>query len=213
MSMIMEVVQKYDIEGIQGDDRLPAMPSLAGYDNYTSSLFKQKYGKNPPVDYNDQQWVDFRTDLMNQFMFRIYTDITNYNKANNKNLTIQMAPSIFPFSKDEYLQDWPTWVQNKWVDYVFPQVYRYSLPAYTQALEQNALKYIPAEDLSKFYPGILIKLDNWYIDQSFLEGIFKTNRDHGVQGEIFFFYEGLKNSTIYATIKNEYLNQTSVFLS
>ena len=40
---------------------------------------------------------------MNQFMFRIYTDITNYNKANNKNLTIQMAPSIFPFSKVEYL--------------------------------------------------------------------------------------------------------------
>ena len=53
MSLIMEVVEKYDIEGVQGDDRLPAMPSLAGYDNYTSALFKAKYGKAPPTDYNE----------------------------------------------------------------------------------------------------------------------------------------------------------------
>lgn len=34
------------IDGIQGDDRLPAMPSLAGYDNYTISLYKaQHFGK------------------------------------------------------------------------------------------------------------------------------------------------------------------------
>ena len=44
MSLIMEVVLKYDIKGIQGDDRLPAMPTLAGYDNYTSSLYKAKFG-------------------------------------------------------------------------------------------------------------------------------------------------------------------------
>jgi uncharacterized lipoprotein YddW (UPF0748 family) len=53
MAMIMEVVEKYDVEGIQGDDRLPAMPSLAGYDNYTSSLYKAKYGKEPPSNNND----------------------------------------------------------------------------------------------------------------------------------------------------------------
>jgi len=49
----MEVVEKYDIEGIQGDDRLPAMPSLAGYDDYTSSLYYQKFGVAPPQNYND----------------------------------------------------------------------------------------------------------------------------------------------------------------
>jgi len=53
LSLIMEVVEKYDIEGIQGDDRLPAMPSLAGYDNYTSSLYNQKFGIAPPQNYND----------------------------------------------------------------------------------------------------------------------------------------------------------------
>jgi len=41
------------------------MPSLAGYDNYTSSLFEEKYGKAPPADFNEPQWVDFRTDIMN----------------------------------------------------------------------------------------------------------------------------------------------------
>jgi len=53
MSLIMEVVNNYDVDGVQGDDRLPAMPSLAGYDNYTSSLYKAKFLKDPPTDILD----------------------------------------------------------------------------------------------------------------------------------------------------------------
>ena len=35
-----------NIDGIQGDDRLPAMPSLTGYDQYTVSLYRaQHFGK------------------------------------------------------------------------------------------------------------------------------------------------------------------------
>ena len=31
-SLILEVVNNYDVDGIQGDDRLPALPSEGGYD-------------------------------------------------------------------------------------------------------------------------------------------------------------------------------------
>lgn len=29
-----------EIDGIQGDDRMPSLPSVAGYDNYTLKLYK-----------------------------------------------------------------------------------------------------------------------------------------------------------------------------
>ena len=34
-SLILEVVNNYDVDGIQGDDRLPALPSEGGYDKGT----------------------------------------------------------------------------------------------------------------------------------------------------------------------------------
>lgn len=33
--LIVSVMTSHKVDGIQGDDRLPAMPSLAGYDAYT----------------------------------------------------------------------------------------------------------------------------------------------------------------------------------
>ncbi len=41
IDLMTEVVEEYpDIDGVQGDDRLPAMPSEGGYDDYTVRLYK-----------------------------------------------------------------------------------------------------------------------------------------------------------------------------
>ena len=44
ISLFQEVISKYDIDGVQGDDRLPAMPSIAGYEPSTIALYKQEKG-------------------------------------------------------------------------------------------------------------------------------------------------------------------------
>lgn len=50
LSLIKEVITNYDIDGIQGDDRLPACPSTAGYDPYTLALYaKDHEAKNHPT--------------------------------------------------------------------------------------------------------------------------------------------------------------------
>jgi uncharacterized lipoprotein YddW (UPF0748 family) len=52
LTVIMDVVKNYNVDGIQGDDRLPALPSLAGYDKYTVAKYKKSHdGQNPPEDY------------------------------------------------------------------------------------------------------------------------------------------------------------------
>ena len=46
IDIITSLITTHRIDGIQGDDRLPAMPSVAGYDEYTVAL----YQKQPPND-------------------------------------------------------------------------------------------------------------------------------------------------------------------
>lgn len=45
MNLMKEVTTNYDVDGIQGDDRLPALPSTGGYDDYTISLYKAGHGE------------------------------------------------------------------------------------------------------------------------------------------------------------------------
>lgn len=199
LSLIKEVSKNYNIDGIQGDDRLPANPSTAGYDKYTVALYKKEHNNLPPPnDYKDTDWVTWRANKLNDFMRRIHYEI----KAIRPDIAVTMAPSIFPWSKEEYLQDWPTWVKNGWVDSIFPQVYRYNIAAYTTNLDAN-LKYMPETDYDIFYPGVLLKVSDYSPSEEFLNQMIEVNRKRGIQGEVFFFYEGLK---LHADFFKKYYN-------
>ena len=188
LSLITEVVENYDIDGIQGDDRLPANPSTAGYDALTVSLYKKEHdGKSPPQDYKDPDWIDWRADRLNRFAKRIYETV----KSIKPDIAVTMAPSIFPWSKEEYLQDWPTWVKNGWVDAIIPQVYRYDIKAYTTTLDAN-LEFMPVGSSIPFVPGVLLKVGEYTPSKRFLKRMVRANRERGLDSEVFFFYEGLK---------------------
>lgn len=189
LSMILEVVKNYDVDGIQGDDRLPAMPSESGYDKYTINRYRtENGGQNPPKAFKDPAWIQWRADILNLFMKKIYLSV----KAVKPNIVVTMAPSIYPWSKEEYLQDWPTWLNNGYVDQIIPQNYRYDLKRYRESLDEIVNKQIDKDKLNRFYPGILLKVGKYYPSQKFLAEMINENRKHGVNGEVFFFYEGLK---------------------
>jgi len=189
LSIIMEVVNNYDIDGIQGDDRLPAMPSEAGYDDYTVNLFKQQHNGNEPPRYSkDSSWVQWRADLLTDFMRRIYEEV----KAVKKNVIISMAPSIYPWSKEEYLQDWTAWVEKGYVELICPQLYRYETDRYFVALDEIINGQISERNIHKFYPGILLKVGSYYASKEYLKKVIRYNRSKGINGEVFFFYEGVK---------------------
>ena len=187
LSLILEVVNNYDIDGIQGDDRLPAMPSKGGYNPEIIEEYKNDFFGNPPPDYfKDYNWVQWRAEKLNDFMKRIYTSV----KDVDPDCIVSMSPSIFPWSKEEYLQDWPTWVNFGYTDMIVPQVYRRDSLAYTRTLEAQ-LRYILPEKLYQFYPGILIRVGDEQPSEELLQYKLNENRRLGFQGEVFFFYEGL----------------------
>jgi uncharacterized lipoprotein YddW (UPF0748 family) len=101
-----------------------------------------------------------------------------------------MSPSPYPFSLNEYLQAWPTWVDSGYVDAVFPQVYRYDLAAYTATLIQQ--KNAVNGNISNVYPGVLVKSGSYVATDVFLSQMVQANRNNGYKGEAWFFYEGVK---------------------
>ncbi|MCX8056327.1 MAG: family 10 glycosylhydrolase [Ignavibacteria bacterium] len=191
LSLIKEVVTNYNIDGIQGDDRLPAMPVESGYDEYTINLYRSEHnGQTPPKNFRDSLWIEWRAKKLNAFAERIFNEV----KSINPNLIVSMAPSIYPWSKEEYLQDWPTWVNSGKVDLVCPQLYRYKIEDYEKLLDDIVNHQIEKTKLSKFYPGILLKIGSYYASPELLKKKIELNRKYGINGEVYFFYEGLKKT-------------------
>lgn len=198
LSLIAEVVANYEVDGIQGDDRLPAMPSEAGYDTYTTNLYKQQNkGALPPEDSKNEKWVQWRSDILTGFCGKIYKTV----KDLNPNCIVSMSPSIYPWSKEEYLQDWPEWVRRGYVELLCPQVYRYKIEEYSTTLSDTYLTWLPKGYEKIFFPGVLIKVGGYQpVDELFVQMI-EENRKLGIQGEVFFFYEGIKKYS--DILKNE----------
>jgi uncharacterized lipoprotein YddW (UPF0748 family) len=186
IDLFKEVVTRYDVDGVQGDDRLPALPSTAGYDDFTKAMYRSENGgAEPPGDFRNTSWINWRTNKLNQFMKRLRNEV----KAIKPTVQVTASPSPFPWGKDEYLQDWPTWVDSGWVDAVMPQCYRYDITAYDNTLGQQKTYY--RNTSVPFYPGVLLRSGTYIATDAFLSQMISSNRRQGFKGEVFFFYEGI----------------------
>ena len=181
IDLFKEVTTRYNVDGVQGDDRLPAVPSTSGYDTYTSNLYLTEKGTNPPADYRDAGWIDWRAKKLNGFLKRLRTEV----KAIKPIIQFTMSPSPYPFSLNEYLQDWPTWVDSSWVDAIMPQCYRYNITDYTNVLTQQKTFY--KNSAVPFYPGVLVKSGSTIQSDDLMRQFISKNRQLGFKGECFFF--------------------------
>lgn len=193
-SMVLEVVKKYKVDGIQGDDRLPAMPAEGGYDDYTKKLYFTQTKRNAPADCREAHWLQWKSDQLSAYGKRLYLAV----KKQNPKCLVTWSPSIYPWSKEQYLQDWPAWVKGGYVDYVLPQLYRYKIEAYEEQLKA-LVSQIPAKQQHRFYPGILTSLANGYqVSDTMFQQMISLNRKYGFNGECLFYFECLKKmGTIY----------------
>jgi uncharacterized lipoprotein YddW (UPF0748 family) len=189
--LVLEVVKNYEVDGIQGDDRLPAMPAEGGYDAYTLQLYAaENNGKVPPKDPKEVNWLQWKADKISLFGKKLYQAV----KSTRPDCMVSWAPSIYPWSKEQYLQDWPRWLKEGYADWIIPQVYRYKLDAYEQTLKAIGSQ-VPANLKHKIFPGILTSLGNGYrADDAALESMLRLNRTYGYTGEVFFYFETIRES-------------------
>lgn len=191
LAMMQEVVANYDVDGVQGDDRLPANPATAGYDPLTVELYKAEHnGQAPPKDPLDTEWIDWRCDRLSQFAERAYKEL----KATDPELVVSWAPSVYPWSKVNYLQDWPRWVREGYCDLVCPQIYRDNAERYEHDLKVMLDTQVDKSQHHLVAPGILIKTaGGWKVSDDYIRQTVKANRRAGLQGEVFFYYRGLED--------------------
>jgi len=187
--LVLEVVNNYDVDGVQGDDRLPAMPSNGGYDYFTKNMYANEHdGAMPPVDYKDTAWVQWRANKLSAYIKQLYWSV----KALKPGCVVSWAPSIYPWSKEQYLQDWPAWLNGGYADYILPQLYRYDIKAYKKIVDELNTQVTKAQK-NRVVPGILTSLgDGYLVKKKLLQQMIDYNRKNGYSGECTFYFETLK---------------------
>lgn len=212
MNKLIVEVMKYDIDGIEFSDRIPALPIEGGYEPYTVSLYQSEHnGQNPPSNFNDTYWKRWRANKMNNW----YKNVRQLMKSTDTNLFVSTSPSIYPWSYDNYLQDVQTWLDSGICDQFIPQLYRYTFPEYLYELNRAVTQSLP-NNLHKLFAGILMNIglppDEYVISPDYLLAAIQANRQRGVMGDVYFYYEGFRknNNRLGDTLKATFYSQPAL---
>ncbi|MEB3232350.1 MAG: family 10 glycosylhydrolase [Leptolyngbyaceae bacterium] len=185
VGIITEVVQRYEVDGIQLDDHF-GMPVELGYDPYTVAYYQETHGgQDPPTDVNDPDWVQWRADMITQLMGQIVTAVRQINP----NCHISLSPNPQPFARDQFLQDWEAWQRLGYLDDLIIQVYRGGMESFEAELDRPRLQAIKGQ--LPISIGILTGLRNRPTDDELIVQQVQASRDRAFSGVSFFFYESL----------------------
>ncbi len=185
LDMIIEVVTKYDIDGIQFDDRF-GLPSDLGYDRFTVAQYRKEHlGKNPPNNSLDAQWLCWRADKITNFMQRVYKAV----KAVKPNCLVTLSPNPQDYAYRATLQDWSTWVNQGLIDELICQIYRNDEKTFLAQLQQTALQ--TARKKIPVGIGILSGSVKNPVAMKQIQQQVQWVRDRGYSGVSFFYWETL----------------------
>lgn len=189
LSLMLEVINNYQVHGIQGDDHL-ALPSEGGYDQKTVALYQKTFNQPPPQNPKDWQWLRWRADLVTDFLARVYQSV----KSVNPELIVSMSPSVYRWGLIEYLQDTKTWCDRKIFDWIHPQLYNLDFAGYRRSVNRLVVQQFNSQQLGALSPGILLinRAEKYRVNPDDLVKMIAYNRSCGIEGEVFFFYEGLR---------------------
>ncbi|MDJ0556475.1 MAG: glycoside hydrolase family 10 protein [Microcoleaceae cyanobacterium MO_207.B10] len=185
LDLILEVVNKYDVDGIQVDDRF-GMPVQFGYDPVTVRLYREEHqGKMPPENFTDPEWMQWRANRITDFMERLYKAV----KAVKPNCIVSVSSNPYDFAYNLYLQDWQGWIKRGLVDEFILQVYRDELPSFTEELERASVKMAK----TKIPVSIGILTGTWKTPMTIeqIQQQVKEVRDRQFAGVSFFYWETL----------------------
>ncbi|MGB3404288.1 MAG: glycoside hydrolase family 10 protein [Microcoleaceae cyanobacterium] len=185
LELVLEVVQNYELDGIQFDDHF-GLPSDFGYDDYTLNLYRQETGKTqPPRQFKDQEWVQWRADKISEFMEQVFKAV----KAVKPDCIVSLSPNPYGFALSAYLQDWLKWQQQGWIEELLIQVYRSDMERFIAELERTELQQ--AKQQIPVAIGILSGLKNRSMSIKMIEDQIEAVRKRDFAGVSFFFYESL----------------------
>ena len=106
--------------------------------------------------------------------------------------SLSVTPSAY--SLNNLMQDSNTWVKRGIVDFLHPQLYRTRFSLYKNEIDKIQANFPNASERRKYAPGIAFRANgvNWSAED--IAKCVQLNRNRGLSGESFFFFEGLKKN-------------------
>ncbi len=220
LDIVLEAVDKYDLDGVQLDDRIVWPYITMGYDDYTKKIYAEEHnGASPPADHKDPAWMRWRADKVNEYA-RIFVQEV---RAKRPHLIISLSPAVYPWSWEYYLLEWPKWgawtakdaltnvslaaqkVTPRWDEFI-PQVYRFNYPAFEKTwLEQiEHMRVLGGNRQKDMLAGIRVvgegKDSTWEVLRQSIDLTRKT----GSGGHVLWFSRGVLD--VYPNELTKYYN-------
>ena len=154
MSVMLEIVDNYDVDGIHYDFiRYP--DETCCYCNGCRERFQNDTGivvANWPMDCYSGVNKDAYRDWRCEQITRLVRDMRTAISERKKNIKISAAVfSSYPSCRTSVAQDWVSWVQNGYLDFVCPMDYTNSNSTF-QSLVETQMNHVAGQ--VPLYPGI-----------------------------------------------------------
>lgn len=173
LDLVIEAIDKYDLDGVQLDDRIVWPYITMGYDDYTKKIYAEEHnGAEPPADHTDEAWRRWRAEKVNEYSKKFVQEI----RARRPGLRISLSPAPYPWSYENYCLEWPKWASwtsadalsvgpnwpgegltPRWDEFI-PQCYRYNFPAFKGTWDQQVemlTRYGAADRVKDMLAGVL----------------------------------------------------------
>ena len=219
LDLVLEAVDRHDLDGVQLDDRIVWPHISMGYDDHTRAVYAQEHGgAAPPDDIRDAAWMRWRAAKVDEYARWFVQEL----RARRPGLVISLSPAVYPWSWDNYLLDWPRWTawtdadrlrsapvrtaaaqatQPRWDEFI-PQAYRFSYAAFestwlqqTEAVKAangaNGAKAAGVDRPSRLIPGIRIVGDGADSSWAQLRDSIELTRRLGQGGHVLWFSIGV----------------------
>ena len=111
LDLVLEAIDRYDLDGVQLDDRIVWPHVTMGYDDYPRRVYAaEHHGAQPPSDHTDPAWMRWRAAKVDEYARWFVQEV----RARRPGLVISLSPAVYPWSWEHYLLDWPGW--TAWSD-------------------------------------------------------------------------------------------------
>jgi uncharacterized lipoprotein YddW (UPF0748 family) len=190
VDLIVEVVKKYPVAGIQLDDHF-SFPQELGYDKFSQQLFQQhNFGEIAPIEHDSEVWVKWGSERLTELLQQIVSGV----KSVRRDCIVSISPNPLGFSRSRYLADWKKWQELGLMDELVLQVYRDRLDLFELELNKPEVQTVRAKIPTSI--GILAGLRTRPIPSPILKEQVATIYARQFGGLACFFYETLFNEQL-----------------
>ena len=189
IDITLEAVNRYDLDGIQFDDRL-AWPREFGWDDTTEALYFAETGNSLPSSVNNTAFRNWRQQKVTEFADQLYTAV----KAARPDLHVSVSPSITTFSETNFNADWPDWVDSGLFDEFVPQAYRDNIASFNSIINAQVQPFEDNNELDKLVVGIRINGTGAATPYADVQQMIERSRTEGAAGHSLWYSVGVRDN-------------------